>query len=278
MVVKGITRPLSKLRRAVLLLGSAGEAKGEGITKEFRRELEGIAQAGEIGDLTTAFLGISERLEKTMKSLQNSARDWERTFDSVSESILILDLDGRIARLNHAARRTLLPEDGEAIGKPVLSLLGESTIKESGSGELKTGLGEMTFLLELERSDGTGTFEVTMTPLVQGSVRIGTVLVGKDCTASIMALQEKRILEAQLHQAQKMEAIGTLAGGIAHDFNNLLMGIQGNASLVLLNTDSGHPHSRRLKRSKAGPKRPPTDEPAPGLCQGGADFRADHFP
>jgi len=54
-------------------------------------------------------------------------------------------------------------------------------------------------------------------------------------------------LEAQLFQAKKMEAIGLLAGRIANDFNNLLMGIQGNASLMLLDIDSDHPHYERLK-------------------------------
>jgi len=48
----------------------------------------------------------------------------------------------------------------------------------------------------------------------------------------IRDITEKKNLESQLLQAQKMEAIGTLAGGIAHNFNNLLMGIQGNTSLM----------------------------------------------
>jgi len=59
-------------------------------------------------------------------------------------------------------------------------------------------------------------------------------------------ITEKKLLESQLLQAQKMEAIGTLAGGIAHNFNNLLMGIQGNTSLMLLDTNANHPHYERL--------------------------------
>ncbi|MEA2102009.1 MAG: response regulator [Thermodesulfobacteriota bacterium] len=57
---------------------------------------------------------------------------------------------------------------------------------------------------------------------------------------------KKRQLEKRLHQAQKMEAIGTMAGGIAHDFNNLLMGIQGNASLILKDMDKDSPFYERL--------------------------------
>ncbi len=72
--------------------------------------------------------------------------------------------------------------------------------------------------------------------------------VSLDITARKKAEEAQRILEERLQQADKMEAIGTLAGGIAHDFNNLLMGIQGYASMILLNLDTSNPNYERLKR------------------------------
>jgi signal transduction histidine kinase len=58
---------------------------------------------------------------------------------------------------------------------------------------------------------------------------------------------ERKKLEGRLQQAQKMEAIGTLAGGIAHDFNNILMGILGNASLLDLRLDPGHAGHEKIQ-------------------------------
>jgi len=63
---------------------------------------------------------------------------------------------------------------------------------------------------------------------------------------SFVDITDRRKLEAQLLEAQKMKAIGTLAGGIAHDFNNILTGIQGHASLMLMDTDVHHPNYNRL--------------------------------
>ena len=60
----------------------------------------------------------------------------------------------------------------------------------------------------------------------------GAIEAIRDITEQKRAEAERRSFEVQFHQAQKMEAIGTLAGGIAHDFNNLLMGIQGCISLM----------------------------------------------
>jgi PAS domain S-box-containing protein len=60
-------------------------------------------------------------------------------------------------------------------------------------------------------------------------------------------ITDYRKMEIQLREAQKMEAIGTLAGGIAHDFNNLLMGIQGYTSLMMLEIDQQHPFYENLE-------------------------------
>jgi signal transduction histidine kinase/ActR/RegA family two-component response regulator len=66
-------------------------------------------------------------------------------------------------------------------------------------------------------------------------------------------ITDRKNLEAQLRQAQKMEALGTLAGGVAHDFNNLLQVIQGYTQMLLLDHQSGDPaHGSLTEIQKAG--------------------------
>ena len=66
-------------------------------------------------------------------------------------------------------------------------------------------------------------------------------MVFRDITEWKNAGATTALLEAQLRQSQKLEAIGRLAGGIAHDFNNILAAIMGNAQLAEMDLEDGHP-------------------------------------
>jgi len=68
-------------------------------------------------------------------------------------------------------------------------------------------------------------------------------------------ISEQKKLEAQLFQAQKMEAVGTLAGGVAHDFNNLLQSVLGYSDLLLMGKDTDEPGYLELQAIKGAAKR-----------------------
>jgi two-component system cell cycle sensor histidine kinase/response regulator CckA len=76
--------------------------------------------------------------------------------------------------------------------------------------------------------------------------------IDRDITRRKIIERERRELEAQYRQSQKLEALGTLAGGIAHDLNNVLTPIMGGAQLSLLKLDPGHPIYDNLKTIETG--------------------------
>jgi PAS domain S-box-containing protein len=76
-----------------------------------------------------------------------------------------------------------------------------------------------------------------------------------DITEERSSRERQARLEAQLHQAQKMEALGTLAGGIAHDFNNILVGIMGNVQLAAMDLPKGSPITTLLENSLQASRR-----------------------
>jgi two-component system, cell cycle sensor histidine kinase and response regulator CckA len=89
--------------------------------------------------------------------------------------------------------------------------------------------------------------KVSSTIWVEAS-SVGIIWENEPVTLNFMHdVTKQKKTEVRLFQAQKMESIGTLAGGIAHDFNNLLMGIQGHASLALLQLNAQMPSYEHLK-------------------------------
>jgi PAS domain S-box-containing protein len=91
--------------------------------------------------------------------------------------------------------------------------------------------------------------DATISPVHDETGRIVSyVAVKRDITEQLRAVEEKSRLEDQLHQAQKMEAIGTLAGGVAHDFNNILTAIIGYGSLVQMGMKPDDPQQAALEQ------------------------------
>ncbi len=81
------------------------------------------------------------------------------------------------------------------------------------------------------------------------------ILMGVDITERRRAAEEKSMLENQLRQAQKMEAVGHLAGGIAHDFNNMLSVVMGSTDLLTMDDQLSASSQRRVKNIRDAAER-----------------------
>jgi PAS domain S-box-containing protein len=229
--IQKITAPLRKLRNTFLGYGDRVDQhkiSAQQVKDDFRHELALIRNGDEIGDLTHAFMDMVDKLDNTLDSLGAAARDWERTFDSVPDAICILDRDNHIVRLNQSAADLLGVSLHEAIGQRCYQLMHGTDRPPHSCPHVKTLATGATAQSEVRDPVSNRIFEAITTPLMDDLGRItGTVHVTRDIT-------EKEGLERQLRQAQKMEAIGTLAGGIAHDFNNILSAVMGYTELTLL--------------------------------------------
>ncbi|SUE42552.1 response regulator [Roseomonas gilardii] len=160
------------------------------------------------------------------------------------------DAQGRFVRLNVAK--------AESMGRSVAESLGrrEQEFLPSEAAEALTRI-------EAEALHGRGSAEAVEEERQEGETRWFAVsrvpVIRQDAPAFLVTMEheitERRNLEARLRQADKMQALGTMAGGVAHDFNNLLTAILGNLQLALRTAPEGSRQQRQLRNAIAAAER-----------------------
>ena len=162
--------------------------------------------------------------------LQHLNRLLIEALESARDGIMITDLQGSILHVNQALERMTGYARAELCGQNPRILRNPKIPAEVFAGLWQTILSRASWQGELtnRRKDGSLVeVSLTVSPIVDSRGQL-THFVGIHRDNS-----ERKFLERQLLQAQKMQSVGTLAGGVAHEFNNLLAGISGYASLGL---------------------------------------------
>jgi PAS domain S-box-containing protein len=251
-----LIRRMPKLKDAYIIILSAVAAEG-GISASafganaciakgpFNKMRQHILLALEKSDQRPSALGSGEIIgredvfpRRITTELLSIKKHFEVILNSMAEGILETTPEGRIVYANPAAISLInLPEN------KLLSSNFTDMLQDADRLTIKNRLGSMEIqqrIMTEEVSLVTNSKQISLSLLPVAEEEHKTIIF------VLNDLTERKRMEAQFLQAQKMEAIGTLAGGIAHDFNNLLMVIQGNASLMLLDVDPSHPHYEML--------------------------------
>lgn len=228
-----------------LLLVKAGQ---KGITSECKvitsrgneKWVEAVGTAvhfrGSDGDMVS-IRDITER-RRMEQSLLESEQRMRLVTDNVPALIGQVDKNYRYQFVNKNYEEWFGIKRDALIGKQVKDLLPPETY-EFSLPFIDRALAGNEVLYESKMRLPNGMVKYFSTHLVPNRSSTdevtGYYVLVSDITERKQAEEERKRVESQLQQAQKMEAIGTLAGGIAHDFNNLLTGILGHANLLRLN-------------------------------------------
>jgi len=195
------------------------------------------------------FEGTQQDITKR-KKVEDALRDSEERLRSIIEAsnagILMLSMEGKILFSNPQIAEMLGYESRSLVGTRYLDHIHPSEkdqvsviLRSVNKTEIDQSASERRFLRK-DGSDLWGYVGGRRLRRSRGEDRL--VLVVSDMTGLKKAESEKKFLEDQLRQAQKMEAIGTLAGGIAHDFNNILASVMGYTELSI---KEAHDEKRR---------------------------------
>jgi two-component system cell cycle sensor histidine kinase/response regulator CckA len=210
-----------------------------------RRDLE-IRVEERTAELTAANMLLKQEIAERKgaeEALRDSEKRYRTLFEDSRDAIYITTREGAFIDVNQAALELLGYTREEMAKLNAKEIYVDSEQRARFQREIEEKGSVRDYEVKIRKKDSR-----EMDCLVTSSVRRGRdgrILLYQGI---IRDITERKRLEAQLQQALKMEAIGTLAGGIAHDFNNLLMGIQGNVSLMYMDMNSAHAHYERLRR------------------------------
>jgi PAS domain S-box-containing protein len=169
------------------------------------------------------------RRKQTEEELHQSEQRFFTAFRSSPEAMSITVLkDGRYIEANDVFLRTLGYEREELVGKTSTELRIWARLEDRSALIQKLLRGELVRDMELNARTKSG--QIRQVLLSLETIHLQDELC---VLASLRDITEHKLLEEQLRQAQKMEAVGRLAGGVAHDFNNLLAIMMGYSELLL---------------------------------------------
>ena len=184
---------------------------------------------------------VSER-KLAEKILAEEKKFIDNALNTLQDAFIVLDLEGRFIRWNKTLTAVSGYTDKEISLKKAIDFSWRMK-KEQVSGAILKAIEKGSASVEaiILTKDGREipyAFNAAILSDAQNKP-VGVSGVGRDIT-------EHQRLEAQLRQAQKMEAVGTLAGGIAHDFNNILNVIMGYGAMVVDTLEAGSPAKKHM--------------------------------
>ena len=198
-------------------------------------------EEGKVSQVVEAIRDFSDMIEAE-KAIRESEEKYRLLVENANEAIFIAQ--DEVVKFPNPKGEELTGYSAEELSKMSFLNLIHSEDKDLVLDRHKRGLAE-------EGLPTTYSFRIINKAGEKLWVQLNTVLInweGRPATLNFLRdITRQKKMEAQFQQAQRMEAIGTLAGGIAHDFNNLLMGIQGRASLMIIDTATTNSHYEHLK-------------------------------
>jgi PAS domain S-box-containing protein len=174
-----------------------------------------------------ALRGVNADLERnvTERTLER-----DRVWSNSRDILVVADASGMFKAVNPAWTKTLGYEAAETVGRSFRDFVWpeDTETTQRAVDATASGIDLSKFKNRYRHRDGTQRWLSWQTSVEDGAI----YGYARDITDDKLREAELLVVEAQLRQAQKMEAVGQLTGGIAHDFNNMLMGVLGGLELV----------------------------------------------